>query len=149
MYLDIISISHISYCINHLHFALHSTVIINRYCFPSHPVQRLKARKASMAELQSIHSENHVRLYARPTQRKPGVEKKDSGRAFIQLSCGGMGVDRDTYWNEQHTSNTARMVWERELLHYVCTLYMYLNCHLWFRELDGMGMGFIATCVLC
>jgi hypothetical protein len=74
--------------------------------------QRLKARKASMAELQSIHSENHVRLYARPTQRKPGVEKKDSGRAFIQLSCGGMGVDRDTYWNEQHTSNTARMVWE-------------------------------------
>lgn len=75
-------------------------------------IQRLKARKASMAELQSIHSENHVRLYARPTQRKPGVEKKDSGRAFIQLSCGGMGVDRDTYWNEQHTSNTARMVWE-------------------------------------
>ena len=65
-----------------------------------------------MAELQSIHSENHVRLYARPTQRKVGGEKKDSGRAFIQLSCGGVGVDRDTYWNEHHTSNTARMVSE-------------------------------------
>ena len=63
-----------------------------------------------MAELQSIHSENHVHLYARPTQRKVGGEKKDSGRAFIQLSCGGLGVDRDTYWNEHHTSNTARMV---------------------------------------
>ena len=69
-----------------------------------------------MAELQSIHSENHVRLYARPTQRKVGGEKKDSGRAFIQLSCGGVGVDRDTYWNEHHTSNTARMVSECSVL---------------------------------
>ena len=79
-----------------------------------------------MAELQSIHSENHVRLYARPTQRKPGVEKKDSGRAFIQLSCGGLGVDRDTYWNEQHTSNTARMVSEGILR---CVVYCICAAH--------------------
>ena len=92
----------------HLPLNSHPPLPLHTYT-PSHS-QRLKARKASMAELQSIHSENHVRLYARPTQRRPGVEKKDSGRAFIQLSCGGLGVDRDTYWNEHHTSNTARMV---------------------------------------
>ena len=38
--------------------------------------QRLRARKASLAELQAIHSENHVRLYGRPSQRKPGQDKK-------------------------------------------------------------------------
>jgi len=56
-----------------------------------------------------MHSENHVRLYGRPSQRKPGQDKKDPCRAFIQLPCGGMGVDQDTYWNETHTSNAARM----------------------------------------
>ena len=75
-------------------------------------LQRLRARKASLAELQSMHSENHVRLYGRPSQRKAGMEKKDSGRAFVQLSCGGVGVDRDTYWNDAHTSNASRMVRE-------------------------------------
>ncbi len=63
-----------------------------------------------MAELQSIHSENHVRLYGRSTQRKPGQERKDPSRAFVPLTCGGQGVDRDTYWNDNHTSNAARMV---------------------------------------
>ena len=41
------------------------------------PLQRLRARKASLAELQAMHSENHVRLYGRPSQRKPGQDKKD------------------------------------------------------------------------
>ena len=43
---------------------------------PSLSTQRLRARKASLAELQAIHSENHVRLYGRPSQRKPGQDKK-------------------------------------------------------------------------
>lgn len=75
-------------------------------------LQRLRARKASLAELQTIHSENHVKLYGRPSQRRQGQEKKDTGRAFVQLSCGGSGVDRDTYWNDAHTSNASRMVRE-------------------------------------
>jgi len=57
-----------------------------------------------------MHSENHVRLYGRPSQRNAGREKKDNGRAFVQLGCGGVGVDRDTYWNDTHTSNASRMV---------------------------------------
>ncbi|XP_064401979.1 histone deacetylase 4-like [Halichondria panicea] len=71
--------------------------------------RRLRARKSSLAELQSIHSENHVRLYGRPSQRKPGQERKDPSRTFVPLTCGGVGVDRDTYWNDSHTSNAARM----------------------------------------
>lgn len=77
-------------------------------------LQRLRARKATVQELQTIHSENHVRLYGRSTQRRPGQEKKEMGRAFVQLSCGGSGVDRDTYWNEAHTSNASRMVSSEE-----------------------------------
>lgn len=72
---------------------------------------RLRARKASLAELQTLHSENHVRLYGRPNKLKTSQDKKDVAgmRAFVQISCGGVGVDTDTYWNDQHTSNAARM----------------------------------------
>ena len=38
--------------------------------------QRLRARKASLAELQALHSDNHVRLYGRSSQRKVGSDKK-------------------------------------------------------------------------
>ena len=44
-------------------------------CYFSY-LQRLRARKASLAELQTLHSENHVRLYGRPSQRKPGQDRK-------------------------------------------------------------------------
>ncbi|CAI8040893.1 Histone deacetylase 4 [Geodia barretti] len=71
--------------------------------------RRLRARKASLAELQALHSDNHVRLYGRSSQRKVGSDKKDPTRSFIQMSCQGVGVDQDTYWNEQHTSNSAKM----------------------------------------
>jgi len=47
------------------------------------PLQRLRARKASLAELQAMHSENHVRLYGRPSQRKPGQDKKGKCRATV------------------------------------------------------------------
>jgi acetoin utilization deacetylase AcuC-like enzyme len=71
--------------------------------------RRLRARKASLAELQALHSDNHVKLYGRSSQRKVGQDKKDPTRSFIQMSCQGVGVDQDTYWNEQHTSNSAKM----------------------------------------
>ena len=79
-------------------------------CLPAHS-QRLRARKASLAELQSLHSENHVKLYGRPNKLKTSQDKKGihsqcscstavsvtssdmaGMRAFVQLSCGGAGV---------------------------------------------------------
>ena len=43
---------------------------------PPSLLQRLRARKASLAELQALHSDNHVKLYGRSSQRKPGQDKK-------------------------------------------------------------------------
>jgi len=30
-------------------------------------------------------------------------------KAFVQLPCGGLGVDADTTWNDLHTAPAARM----------------------------------------
>lgn len=30
-------------------------------------------------------------------------------KCFVRLSCGGVGVDSDTTWNELHTAPAARM----------------------------------------
>ncbi|XP_040834883.1 histone deacetylase 7 isoform X2 [Ochotona curzoniae] len=73
----------------------------------------LRGRKASLEELQSVHSERHVLLYGtNPLSRL----KLDDGklaelleqRVFVMLPCGGLGVDTDTVWNELHSSNAAR-----------------------------------------
>ncbi|XP_006091529.1 histone deacetylase 7 isoform X8 [Myotis lucifugus] len=97
----------------------------------------LRGRKASLEELQSVHSERHVHLYgtnplsrlkldngklagppcvlARPEAAR--VQLTHTGplstgllaqRIFVMLPCGGVGVDTDTIWNELHSSNAAR-----------------------------------------
>ena len=53
------------------------------------PWQRLRARKAQLSELQAIHSEHHTKLYGRPSQKKPGVDKKANQGVWV---CGGWGV---------------------------------------------------------
>lgn len=30
-------------------------------------------------------------------------------KSFVRLSCGGIGIDSDTTWNELHTAPAARM----------------------------------------
>ncbi|XP_019481382.1 PREDICTED: histone deacetylase 7 isoform X4 [Hipposideros armiger] len=73
----------------------------------------LRGRKASLEELQSVHSERHVLLYGtNPLSRLKLDNGKLAGllaqRMFVMLSCGGVGVDTDTIWNELHSSNAAR-----------------------------------------
>ncbi|XP_066224946.1 histone deacetylase 7 isoform X1 [Saccopteryx leptura] len=73
----------------------------------------LRGRKASLEELQSVHSERHVLLYGtNPLSRLKLDNGKLSGllaqRMFVMLPCGGVGVDTDTIWNELHSSNAAR-----------------------------------------
>ncbi|XP_021081157.1 histone deacetylase 7 isoform X3 [Mesocricetus auratus] len=73
----------------------------------------LRGRKASLEELQSVHSERHVLLYGtNPLSRLKLDNGKLTGllaqRMFVMLSCGGVGVDTDTIWNELHSSNAAR-----------------------------------------
>ncbi|XP_074835587.1 histone deacetylase 7 isoform X1 [Carettochelys insculpta] len=73
----------------------------------------LRGRKATLEELQSVHTERHVFLYGtNPLNRLKLDNGKLAGilsqRMFVMLPCGGIGVDSDTIWNELHSSNAAR-----------------------------------------
>ncbi|XP_068454279.1 histone deacetylase 7 [Clinocottus analis] len=76
--------------------------------------ETIRGRKATMEELQSVHTERHVLLYGtNPLNRLKLDNRKLAGilsqRMFVMLPCGGVGVDNDTIWNESHTSTAARM----------------------------------------
>lgn len=73
---------------------------------------RLRSRKASLEELQMAHSEAYTLLLGtNPLNRqKLEFQKLDLPfKSFLMLSCGGVGVDSDTTWNELHTAGAARM----------------------------------------
>ncbi|KAM9347661.1 histone deacetylase 4 [Symphorus nematophorus] len=67
----------------------------------------IRGRKASLEELQAVHSEAHVLLYG----TNPLRQKLDCSVSpmFVRLPCGGIGVDSDTIWNEVHSSSAARL----------------------------------------
>ncbi|KAM9851362.1 histone deacetylase 4-like [Aulostomus maculatus] len=67
----------------------------------------IRGRKASLEELQTVHSEPHVLLYG----TNPLRQKLDCSVSpmFVRLPCGGVGVDSDTIWNEMHSSSAARL----------------------------------------
>uniref|UniRef100_A0A674AXP0 Histone deacetylase n=1 Tax=Salmo trutta TaxID=8032 RepID=A0A674AXP0_SALTR len=67
----------------------------------------IRGRKASLEELQTVHSEAHILLYG----TNPLRQKLDSSvtPVFVRLPCGGVGVDSDTIWNEVHSSSAARL----------------------------------------
>ncbi|GAB6026765.1 Histone deacetylase 4, variant 2 [Chamberlinius hualienensis] len=75
--------------------------------------EKIPSRKATLEELQSCHSESYTLLFGtNPLSR----QKLDLSqlvdlpiKSFVALSCGGVGVDSDTTWNEMHTSSAARM----------------------------------------
>uniref|UniRef100_A0A8C1WGH8 Histone deacetylase n=1 Tax=Cyprinus carpio TaxID=7962 RepID=A0A8C1WGH8_CYPCA len=67
----------------------------------------IRGRKATLEELQTVHTEAHVLLYG----TNPLRQKLDSKMTpmFVRLPCGGIGVDSDTIWNEVHSSSAARL----------------------------------------
>ncbi|XP_043949585.1 histone deacetylase 4 isoform X2 [Drosophila biarmipes] len=71
---------------------------------------RLRARKATQEELQTVHTEAHAMLFGSNQCQlsRPKLENTLSA-SFVRLSCGGLGVDLDTTWNEHHTATAARM----------------------------------------
>ncbi|KAM6934532.1 histone deacetylase 4 [Xenentodon cancila] len=67
----------------------------------------IRGRKASLEELQTVHSEAHVLLYGtNPLRQKLDCSVQPM---FVRLPCGGIGVDSDTIWNEVHSSSAARL----------------------------------------
>ncbi|KAK1902231.1 Histone deacetylase 7 [Dissostichus eleginoides] len=76
--------------------------------------ERIPSRKATLEELQSVHSEKHVLLFGtNPLNRLKLDNRKLAGilseRIFVMLPCGGVGVDIDTVWNELHTWVASRV----------------------------------------
>ncbi|CAJ1051609.1 histone deacetylase 7-like isoform X1 [Xyrichtys novacula] len=76
--------------------------------------ERVRSRKATLEELQSVHSEKHVLLFGtNPLNRLKLDNRKLIGilsqQMFVMLPCGGVGVDIDTVWNELHTSAASRI----------------------------------------
>ncbi|XP_029907298.1 histone deacetylase 7-like isoform X2 [Myripristis murdjan] len=76
--------------------------------------ERIRSRKATLEELQSVHSEKHVLFYGTNTLNRLKLDNQKltailSQQMFVMLPCGGLGVDTDTIWNEMHTSTASRM----------------------------------------
>ncbi|XP_075862231.1 histone deacetylase 4 isoform X5 [Microcebus murinus] len=75
--------------------------------------ESIRGRKATLEELQTVHSEAHTLLYGtNPLNRQKLDSKKLLGSltsVFVRLPCGGVGVDSDTIWNEVHSSGAARL----------------------------------------
>ena len=61
------------------------------------------AREATLEEIRSVHSEAHTIQYGVTTPLHCTSSK------FQVLPCGGQGVDSDTYWNENYTSQAAKI----------------------------------------
>lgn len=73
--------------------------------------ERTRPRKATLDELQSVHSEAHVLVFGgkSPGSRGIGVSTAAPARHLVRLACGGLGVDSDTTWSDHHTPQAARM----------------------------------------
>ncbi|XP_060052108.1 histone deacetylase 9 isoform X4 [Erinaceus europaeus] len=76
--------------------------------------ERIQGRKASLEEIQLVHSEHHSLLYGTNPLDGQKLDPRTllgdgSQKFFSSLPCGGVGVDSDTIWNELHSSGAARM----------------------------------------
>uniref|UniRef100_A0A665T060 Histone deacetylase n=1 Tax=Echeneis naucrates TaxID=173247 RepID=A0A665T060_ECHNA len=70
--------------------------------------ERIRGRKASLDEIQSVHSEFHTLLYGTSPLNRHKLDHKNQ-KMYAVLPCGGIGVDSDTVWNEMHSSAAVRM----------------------------------------
>ncbi|NIG60195.1 histone deacetylase 5 [Pontoporia blainvillei] len=98
--------------------------------------ERIRGRKATLDEIQTVHSEYHTLLYGTSPLNRQKLDSKKllgpiSQKMYAMLPCGGIGlhrrsrpppaggmlkpallppqVDSDTVWNEMHSSSAARM----------------------------------------
>uniref|UniRef100_A0A8C2W6E6 Histone deacetylase n=1 Tax=Chinchilla lanigera TaxID=34839 RepID=A0A8C2W6E6_CHILA len=76
--------------------------------------ERVRGRKATLDEIQTVHSELHTLLYGTSPLNRQKLDSKKllgpiSQKMYAVLPCGGIGVDSDTVWNEMHSSSAVRM----------------------------------------
>lgn len=87
---------------------------------------RLRSPKATIDEIRTVHTEAHAILFG--SNQLMAASSNNAGFTaskmenntispllmnmpsnFLRLSCGGIGVDLDTIWNEYHTATAARV----------------------------------------
>uniref|UniRef100_A0A8C1YR20 Histone deacetylase n=1 Tax=Cyprinus carpio TaxID=7962 RepID=A0A8C1YR20_CYPCA len=61
----------------------------------------IRGRKATLEELQTVHSEAHVLLYGTNPLRQKLDSKSSVTPMFVRLPCGGFGVRSETLWLKQ------------------------------------------------
>ncbi|XP_033926209.1 histone deacetylase 5 [Melopsittacus undulatus] len=75
--------------------------------------ERIRGRKATLEEIQSVHSEHHTLLYGTSALSRHRLDGKRlmgpiAHKTYAVLPCGGIGVDSDTVWNELHSPSAVR-----------------------------------------
>ncbi|XP_032456631.1 histone deacetylase 4 isoform X4 [Nasonia vitripennis] len=70
---------------------------------------RVRSRKATLEEIQTCHTEAHALLFGTNPLTRHKLDMSKMQPSFVRLSCGGIGVDSDTTWNDIHTAPAARM----------------------------------------
>lgn len=70
---------------------------------------RLRSRKATQEELQTVHTEEHTLLFGSNQMNRAARNDQVPRHNFVRMACGGVGADSDTTWNEHHTASAARM----------------------------------------
>jgi acetoin utilization deacetylase AcuC-like enzyme len=72
--------------------------------------ERVNARKAALDLLRIVHSDTYVTFFAvSPTACLKIDPAQLPVRSFVQLPCGGIGVDSDTYFNDANTQLATRI----------------------------------------
>ncbi|VIO88198.1 Histone deacetylase family protein [Brugia malayi] len=72
--------------------------------------ERVFARKAPLEMLRTVHAATYVTFFAvSPTACLKMEPSQLPVKSFVQLSCGGIGVDSDTYFNDASTQLAARI----------------------------------------
>ncbi|GMT31558.1 hypothetical protein PFISCL1PPCAC_22855, partial [Pristionchus fissidentatus] len=72
---------------------------------------RVESRAATLDELKRVHSTAYVDFFGvAPAGSGGGSSSRQEApvKSFVQLGCGGIGVDSDTYYNERTTAAAAR-----------------------------------------
>uniref|UniRef100_A0A914N924 histone deacetylase n=1 Tax=Meloidogyne incognita TaxID=6306 RepID=A0A914N924_MELIC len=72
--------------------------------------ERVNIRKAPLEVLRLVHSPTYVTFFAiSPTACLKLDPAELPLKSFVQLPCGGIGVDSDTYFNDASTQTAAKM----------------------------------------
>lgn len=72
--------------------------------------EKVTARKAPLDQLRLVHSSTYVTFFAvSPTACLKMEASELPVKSFVQLPCGGIGIDSDTYFNDNSTQLASRV----------------------------------------